>query len=55
MNYSIGIDIGGTKIAIALVNQDGTIETQKIIPTNLSVSAESMINVIANELNYPPL
>lgn len=50
MNYSIGVDIGRTKVAIAIVNQAGTIETQKVIPTDLSISPEAMINVIAEEI-----
>lgn len=50
MKYSIGVDIGGTKVAIAIVNQAGTIEAQTVIPTDLSISPEAMINVIAEEV-----
>ncbi|CAM3779126.1 ROK family protein [Alicyclobacillus pomorum] len=33
MEYSIGIDIGGTKIAGAIVHQEGRIVTRKTVPT----------------------
>lgn len=50
MKYSIGVDIGGTKVAMAIVNQAGAIEAQTVIPTDLSISPEAMINVIAERI-----
>ncbi|MFZ3577156.1 ROK family protein [Virgibacillus sp. DJP39] len=48
--YSIGIDIGGTKIAIAIVNQDGGVLVQSVIPTNLSIKPEEMIVNVTTEI-----
>ncbi len=50
MNYSIGVDIGGTKVAIAIVNQNGEIMQGKVIPTDLTISAEKMITGICDEI-----
>lgn len=50
MNYSIGIDIGGTKTAIAVVRKDGQIIQDTKIPTDLSISPEAMIRKISNEV-----
>ena len=35
MNYAIGIDIGGTKIAIGLVDSQGSITAQTTLPNDL--------------------
>src|SRR5690625_7570856 len=50
MNYSIGVDIGGTKVAIAIVNQNGEIMQGKVIPTDLTISADKMITGICDEI-----
>ncbi len=46
MSYAIGIDIGGTKVAIGIVNGDGVVVEQITIPTDLSISPEEMIEKI---------
>lgn len=51
MSYFIGVDIGGTKTAMGIVDKEGTILAKKIIPTNLAVSPEQMIRDICNDLN----
>src|SRR5699024_932075 len=51
MDYSIGVDIGGTKVAIAIVNQNGEIMQGKVIPTDLTISAEKMIAVMCDKIN----
>jgi|SRR5690625_1504902 len=50
MKYSIGIDIGGTKVAIAIVDQKANIKSENIIPTDVSISPEKMIEIICNEM-----
>lgn len=50
MKYSIGVDIGGTKVAMAMVNQNGEINEQNIIPTDLFISPQAMILRINNEI-----
>ncbi|ASN04168.1 ROK family protein [Virgibacillus necropolis] len=50
MNYSVGVDIGGTKVAIAIVNKYGEIIEQKIMPTDLSILPETMISQINDEI-----
>lgn len=45
--YSLGIDLGGTKVAFALISHEGKmIETQKIM-TDLSITPEDMIKRIS--------
>ncbi|GEN55575.1 glucokinase [Halolactibacillus alkaliphilus] len=46
MNKLIGIDIGGTKVAIGLLNINGTLLARKTIPTDQSLSPEAMIKEI---------
>lgn len=43
VDYSIGIDIGGTKVAIAIISTNGEIAEQVVIPTDLSIKPEKMI------------
>src|SRR5690625_1512546 len=50
MKYSIGVDIGGTKVAIAIVNEHGIVKTVNVIPTNVTISPEKMIEIICNEI-----
>ncbi|MDL4840960.1 ROK family protein [Aquibacillus rhizosphaerae] len=46
MEYSIGVDIGGTKVAIALVSAEGEVIEKSIIPTDLSIKPFEMIKRI---------
>ncbi|MFB4168449.1 ROK family protein [Virgibacillus sp. JSM 102003] len=50
MKYAIGVDIGGTKVAIAVVDQAGNSLTESIIPTDLSIPAIKMVEKINNEI-----
>ncbi|GBF10273.1 ROK family protein [Tepidibacillus sp. HK-1] len=50
MAYSIGVDIGGTKVAIAIVNEKGEIIEQTKIPTDLSISPQEMIARISSQI-----
>lgn len=50
MNYAIGVDIGGTKVAVAAVNEQGTIISRSVIPTNLDIAPEAMIAEIQQEI-----
>ncbi|WP_172371744.1 ROK family protein [Sporosarcina jiandibaonis] len=50
MNFAIGVDIGGTKIAIGLVKDDGTLIKEIIIATNLQCSPYQMIDNICSEI-----
>jgi glucokinase len=49
MNYSIGIDIGGTKVALAIVDENGNVREQTIIPTDLTIAPKAMIAEIIQE------
>lgn len=49
--YTIGIDIGGTKIAFALIDSEGTVREDKKIPTNLSGGTEFIQNEIGKQVN----
>src|SRR5690625_4917566 len=50
MKYSIGVDIGGTKVAIAVVSEEGHIKFENVIPTNVEISPEEMIEMICSEI-----
>lgn len=50
MTYAIGVDIGGTKVAVAVVEERGRIISQSIIPTNLQIPPEAMIAEIQQEI-----
>lgn len=51
MNYAIGIDIGGTKTAIGIVDEQGKIQSKISIPTDPSVSPFKMVERIADQVN----
>jgi len=50
MQYSMGVDIGGTKIAIAIVSEYGNIIEKNIIQTDHSKTPEQMISIICGEI-----
>lgn len=50
MTYVIGVDIGGTKVAIGIVNESGEINEHSIIPTDLSIPPLDMITKINTEI-----
>lgn len=52
MKYSVGVDIGGTKVAIAIVSQEGEVVFDKTISTDLSITPEAMIDRICEEVNH---
>ncbi|MGG6310000.1 ROK family protein [Paenibacillus macerans] len=47
MSYAIGIDIGGTKTAIGLVNAEGFVQAKASLPTDQAVTPEVMIDRMA--------
>lgn len=51
MCYSIGVDIGGTKIAIAIVAETGEIKDQVILNTNTKITSHEMIDQINLEID----
>lgn len=51
MNYAIGIDIGGTKTAIGLVDQTGCVKARLSIPTDQSVTPHVMVERIATAVS----
>lgn len=51
MKYSIGVDIGGTKVAIAVVTEEGNIITDTVIPTDLSIAPKEMIKQICTTID----
>lgn len=50
MNYSIGVDIGGTKVAVAIVAETGEIIERHVIQTDTSVPPEQMVKRINREV-----
>lgn len=50
MNLAIGIDIGGTKTAIGIVNKEGDVLCKRIIPTDQSVSPDVMVDRISESV-----
>ncbi len=46
MHYTVGIDIGGTKIAAALVGRDGNCESYQQIPTPASEGANAIMRAV---------
>ncbi|MBA4603243.1 ROK family protein [Thermoactinomyces mirandus] len=52
MAFAIGVDIGGTKTAIAAVDHTGKIWEQAKIPTDLSISPKTMIKRIHREIDH---
>ncbi|SEO14411.1 glucokinase [Amphibacillus marinus] len=51
MQYAVGIDIGGTKVAIALVNEQGKIVSEDKLPTDLTIAPTEMIERIIASVN----
>lgn len=47
MKYAIGIDIGGTKIALGLVDSDGLVLSKTSLATDLSITPSDMVDKIA--------
>ena len=50
MGYAIGVDIGGTKVAIAMVKKTGDVISETILPTDLTIPPRSMITLICDEI-----
>ncbi|MNZ56223.1 Glucokinase [compost metagenome] len=50
MRYAAGIDIGGTKSAIGIVDQQGTVIAKRTLPTDQSVTPDVMVDRIADAL-----
>ncbi|WP_055110036.1 ROK family protein [Paenibacillus ihumii] len=48
MTYAIGIDIGGTKTAIGIVDSHGTICAKTSLPTDLTIDPHVMVSRIAD-------
>ncbi|KHE72310.1 ROK family protein [Halobacillus sp. BBL2006] len=52
MNYIVGIDIGGTKVAIGIVGEDGKLYHHTKIATDLSISPKEMIHRLSEAINH---
>ncbi|HLR69364.1 MAG TPA: ROK family protein [Virgibacillus sp.] len=50
MKYSVGVDIGGTKVSIAIVDSAGQMIKQSKISTNVTIPPKEMINQISQEM-----
>ncbi|MNO62732.1 Glucokinase [compost metagenome] len=50
MQHAAGIDIGGTKTAIGIIDHQGNVIAKKTIPTDQSVNPDVMIDRIADAL-----
>ncbi|EFM10674.1 ROK family protein [Paenibacillus curdlanolyticus YK9] len=51
MSYAIGIDIGGTKTAIGLVNSEGQVLAKTSLPTDQTLLPSEMVDRIAEAVN----
>lgn len=49
-SFSIGVDIGGTKIAIASVDSQGKMHSHKIYPTQVERGSEAIIKSLAENI-----
>jgi glucokinase len=47
LKYAVGIDIGGTKTAIGIVDEQGRVAGQSVIHTDLSKTPEQMVQAMA--------
>ena len=52
MDYAIGIDIGGTTIAIAIVDRTGILAAVSEIPTDTSLAPGKIIDKVNSEIEY---
>lgn len=48
MKLAIGVDLGGTKMRVAVVDEVGTVFEQKTVPTNVSGGAEGIISQLVS-------
>ncbi len=51
MNYVLGIDIGGTKVAIGLVGEDGVLYHHAKMPTDIEANPEDVIHRLFGKIN----
>ncbi len=51
MSYRIGVDVGGTNVKIALVNENGAIQVSKKIPTHAELGYEYTVRSIKQAIN----
>ncbi|QGQ94812.1 ROK family protein [Paenibacillus psychroresistens] len=52
MKYSVGIDIGGTKTAIGIVNEAGLVAAEKVIHTDLAKTPQQMVKEMADVIKH---
>ncbi|MGB8955167.1 MAG: ROK family protein [Tumebacillaceae bacterium] len=50
MAYAVGIDIGGTKVAVGIVGEDGRLCDRIVLPTDIELQPAEMIDRICAEL-----
>lgn len=48
MKYYIGVDVGGTNVAVGVVNENNEIVIKTSFPTNAPTTAEKLVNEIAD-------
>ena len=46
-SYTLGVDLGGTKVAMALVDAEGTILASHVVPTHVETGPAGVIADIA--------
>ncbi|BCJ85679.1 ROK family protein [Effusibacillus dendaii] len=49
-SYAVGVDVGGTKIAIGIVNDSGSVKEQMILQTNKEKDPNKMIGYMAQSI-----
>ena len=57
MKQSIGVDIGGTKVAVAIINEKGEIVSRRQAPSEVESAEtlfEQVVRLINEELNEHP-
>lgn len=52
MNYNIGVDLGGTNIAVAIVDENYNIIEKHSVPTNCPRKAELIVEDIINTIKF---
>jgi glucokinase len=51
MTYAVGVDIGGTKVAIGLVTDEGAVLSRSTLKTDTSISPQLIVKSIAEEIH----
>lgn len=49
MKHVVGVDVGGTKVAVGIIREDGKIISEKVVPSN-PANEESMYKIVSDSI-----